>query len=498
MAAPFEVYRVFAPNATRPPSADGLDLSALTRFRDERRPRQAFVNGAAERIARAECFFADAQQVARDRVLPVPSPFGGAPWLTPDIVACPSTPWHTVPLYVARVAAPEPFALVKRGLSWCMDLGLAFPTRRLFVSLQEDERWLSHDIADLEYAETWFAERQRRAFESDGVVSSAPPTLLLTSGHFAHHLWNELSVLDGLIAAGVHGDLRLVVSQQPIAPIRSLFPEIPASHVAWVPGPPDRAMDEARRRHSPVVPAGRRLLPASLIARVLRVAHEAHPDATEAARSFQARHGFVLWVTLRLDARTATNLIDALTRLIAALRATYPTLGVIVDGFTTPAGAAPSWNLALLDAERRALPDLARRLGDVEVVALPGRSTLEAFIWATAADYYVCPYGSAHHKVAWIHPIPGTVHAGDNMKAVSTTDAGLYARQMGPTPSFFFSPPTRVDAATDARIDLVSYTLDVDRFVHAVRSDIATRVPPGGRRESPVPQGSSPGGQIEA
>lgn len=478
MRAPLHVYRLFDPRAERPALAEGLDLGGLEAFRPEWRSRMPFHGTAAASINAGEAFFDDAVDFLRRRTLPLANPFGGSPLATDDIVACPATPWATVPLYVARFAAAEPVALVKRGLSWCTDVGLVFPRRRLLVSLQAEERRMAQDIADVTHLEQWFAGQGVEAFETASPGASRPPCLLVTSEHVAHHLWNELSVIDGIIAAGVHHDLHLLVNRAPIAAIPALFPELHAAQVETLSGPPDAPMRGARERGWSVVPAGRRHLASSMIERVLRVARASHADAAATAAAFRARHDVVLWLTLRLDARTATNLVEALGRLVTAVRSRYPRLGVIVDGFTLPAGADAGWNEAVIDRERRTLPALLDAFGNQPAVVVAGQATTEACVWAAVADYYVTPYGTAQHKVAWINPVPGLVHAGENKRAVAFTDAGLYARQAGAEPAFFFSPVTRRDVAPDARQDLQSYTLDIDAFVAHALDDMGTRLAP--------------------
>lgn len=477
MPGPFLVHRLFHDGAP-PPEAAGLDLRAFDAYRPHRHEAGAFTGPAAAPINAGEAFVADAVDAVRTGAMRIGNPFGVGSCTTNDLVACPSTPWTSVPLYVARFDGSEPFALVKRGLSWCTTLGVVFPRRSLFLSFQAEDRRMAQDVADIEHADQWFEALGEAAFEpARRPVAQPTLAITLTSGHFAHHLWNELSVVQAVVDAGLADRVRLLAAEQPIAPLATLFPEIPPAAVDVVAAGPEGAMRLALRRRYAVAPAGRRHVPQPLVDRVLRVARALHPEAVAAADTFRRRHPFVLWITVRMDARTATNLVDALGAMVRAVAAARPGLGVIVDGFTTPSGADPFWNHEFIAAEREILPAVAAQLGAVEHVALIGRPTTEAFVWTTIADYYVCPYGSAHHKIAWLNPVPGLVHAGENKRAVSTTDAGFYVRKQGALPHFHFSAVTRMDAKRDLRSDLLSYDLDVAAFTAAVLDDLSARVP---------------------
>ena len=98
---------------------------------------------------------------------------------------------------------------------------------------------------------------------------------------------------------------------------------------------------------------------------------------------------------------------------------------------------------------------------------------MQAFLWAEVADFYVCPYGTAQHKIGWINPVPGIVHVGENKRPVANLDGAYHALQGGRLPSFFFGAVTRSDAvAKDPRKDLFSYDLDVPAFVAAVEREV--------------------------
>ncbi len=473
------ILRLFLPGATAP--ADllaGLDLTRFSAYHPDVRGHGPLTGLAGAKINASEAFFGEALAAIRAHAVVIPDPFGAGTIATTDVFVSPGTPWDTVPIYVCRFAGVETFYFLKRGLSWCTDLGLFFPRRQLLVSFQRDDLRLTQDCDDLRGAFRFLAEhRHAPGLLRDAGTPAGPPCVVLTSGHFAHHLWNELSVVEGIVADGLQDDVRLIVNQQPLGDIATLFPEIPRAHIVSIDGASRAALLHAMTSGHLVVPAGRRFIPHTLVERVLGGAAATHPADARQAAEFRAAHELVLWVTVRVDARTAVNLVPALARALGAVLSSQPgSVGVVFDGYTLSAlESRNDWNTRLIAHEREAVAAIVDQVPmPFDHVVLAGRPTMAAFLWTQAADYYVTPYGTAQHKVAWLHVLPGLVHAGENKRAVAWQDPGVYARQSGPPPRFVFGQVARHDVIDgDARQDLFSYELDVEALAEAVREDVA-------------------------
>jgi hypothetical protein len=469
----FSVYRLFqaGQNAT---DISGLDLSEFQRFYARRRAAEGpFRGAAAEKLNEAEAFYHDAIGSIRRKALVVPSPFGRAELSTADVLVSPGEPWPSVPLFAYRFSTQETFYFLKRGLSWCMDLGLFFPARRLLVSFQQEERRLVQDRVDVRHALRFFAEH-RDDRRDPASISPKPASVIVNSDHFAHHLWNELSVVEGIVAEGLHHDVLMLVSQAPLASLSELFPEIPRERIVDVGTSVDAAHLYAMRRGLFVAPTGRRFVPQELIDRILARARATFVDEARRAAAFRMGHDPVVWITVRVDARTAVNLVAAVARVVEILLQRFPRMGVVFDGFTRPSTATAEWCRNLIDDERRAVASITSRVGTpFDHATLCGKFTMEAFLWAEIADYYICPHGTAQHKVAWINPIPGTVHVGDNKRPMAAFDPAYHARNRGAVPAFCYGRVVRNDSRpSDRRLDLVSYELDVDAFATAVDAHI--------------------------
>ncbi len=270
----------------------------------------------------------------------------------------------------------------------------------------------------------------------------------------------------------------MIVSEQPLGDIATLFPEIPRAHIVRTGGASSATLLHAMTTGHFVAPTGRRFIPQALVDRVLAAAAATFPETLRDVAAFRAAHRIVLWITVRVDARTATNLVPALARAISAVLSAHPKgVGVIFDGYTLSANElANDWNGRLVAHECAAIATIVARVQTpFDHVVLAGTHTMSAFLWTQAADYYVTPYGTAQHKVAWMQPIPGVVHAGENKRAVALQDPAVYARQSGPPPRFVYGHVSRHDAIRgDARQDLFSYDLDVDGFAAVVLADIAS------------------------
>src|SRR5579884_1226067 len=160
-----EIYRPFARTGHRRPAAStGLEVSAFRPWSASHRATAGpFWGEGSGRLNVAEAFYRDAVAAIRGRALTVPSPFGGAPVSTSDVLVAPSHDWTSVPMFAFRFCGGEPFHFVKRGHSWCNDVGFVLPDRRLFVSFQEDDRWVAKDAADVDrlfaFAEPYRARR---------------------------------------------------------------------------------------------------------------------------------------------------------------------------------------------------------------------------------------------------------------------------------------------------------------------------------------------------
>jgi hypothetical protein len=471
------IHRLFnpEPNARRD-LLEGLDLSGFLKFSTARRGVDGPFSGpAVENLNSSEAFFQDAVRSIRRKALVIPNPFGGADIATRDVLVSPSDPWKSVPVFAFRFAHTETFYFLKRGHAWCHDLGLFFPSRRMLVSFQQEERHIARDCIDIQYAFQFFSDHRDEVFSSLLRTNpSTTPCMIVNSDHFAHHIWNELSVIDGLIAEGVHKEVLLLVNRRPLASLSELFPEIPKNLIVDMAGPLDEPFLFAMQQSLFVAPTGRRFIPRRLTDRILDCARARFPEEGSRAAAFRANHELVLWITVRVDARTATNLIEALAASISALLGQYPRMGVVFDGFTLPSSETLGWNQNLTDREIRTVSEIVSLVGTpFDHTVLSGKYTMEAFVWAQTADYYICPYGTAQHKISWINPVPGLVHVGENKRSVAAFDAAYHALQRGATPSFFYGTVTRTDSvANERRKDLFSYDLDVDAFAARVEAEV--------------------------
>jgi hypothetical protein len=470
------VYRLFddEPDAHRS-FLTGLNLAGFSEFDTGRRGREGpFTGAASEHLNRSEAFFHDAVRAIRQNALSISDPFGEGEIATRNVLVSPADPWKSVPVFAYEFSSVERFYFLKRGNAWCTDLGLFFPARRLFVSFQREDRRLEQDVADLRHAFRFFAAHQDDSLPTVAGDPTALPCMIVNSEHFAHHIWHELSAIEDLITEGLHKDVQFLVNRRPLGSLADFFPEIPKKSIIDMAGEQDEPYLFAMRKALFVAPVGRRFIPERVVERILNRASAQFPEEHARATAFRSRHDFVLWLTVRIDARTATNLVSALAAVIGALLRHYPGMGVVFDGFTLPSPGTFDIAETLTDYEQTAVVEIIALVGKrFDYVVLSGKYTMQAFLWAEIADFYVCPYGTAQHKIGWINPVPGIVHVGENKRPVANLDGAYHALQGGRPPSFFFGAVSRSDAvARDPRKDLFSYELDVPAFAAAVERGV--------------------------
>ncbi len=371
--------------------------------------------------------------------------------------------------------------------------------------------WSLHETYGREH-ESWKA--CLKALEQGSHWSNFPsadrgqPTLLVGHPNFAHHLWNELSglYLYARERERAPGSLRIQYTYQPLVPLEEFFPGFTAEWFGV-----DRFEMLQGFREGMVTRLGSTRIPTGLREEVIQwVASRRNPRMTDAATAALQNGQPVIWLSLRLDARTPDNQEQFLDRLVCAIVERYPAAAFILDGFSYPAdfGAAvysQPQEAASGGVMKRLLPrregylagrmrvreqeitryverfrkKLAKRIAN-PVISVSGMSLVDSLYVARLADYYVCHAGTLQHKVAWIYNIPGLVHS--NTAGVGKGTGRWLARQLedGVQPAVL-GPEHVTDLATMRTGNRVPrnrdyHVIDIERAVGVIVGDLDEKI----------------------
>ena len=251
------------------------------------------------------------------------------------------------------------------------------------------------------------------------------PVVLMGHPNFAHHLWNELPALHAYTLARDAGApmMHIRTLYQPIAPIEEFVNGVAVS----VHSIDD--FDELVGVQSVLVTRlGSTQIPRELRSKVVdigscRANHPAVATLLERLRECSP----VIWLSLRLDARTLDNETEFISALVKEVCREYPRAGFILDGFSYPndfgdaiyrEGSTDGFLASSMKTREREISKYAQQIqaslitgGARSVINLSGLGLGDAIFIARIADYYVCHAGTLQHKVAWVYNIDGLVHS---------------------------------------------------------------------------------------
>ena len=317
---------------------------------------------------------------------------------------------------------------------------------------------------------------------------TASPLPLLVTGdvNYAHHLWNQLGGLDAVLAH--ERPTEVAVTHQPIAPLAEIFADRPWLRVRPLAAGKLPRLDP--RRVLPF-PAGGKVVVAAVRDRILRIAEQRRPDA---AQCFLAETEGLrrIWLTVRVDSRSALNLLDALTAICESLL-TEGGFAVVLDGYSRPDDYAANEDYDKMLVERsiaheRAFADmlcrtLVARIGAPVLQRVHvgiGCNLLESVYLASHCHAYFAHHGTLQHKIGYFTRVPGMVHA--NPGILATDRAATHRHVMQEPGVIEYIDSSAVDAVLapgcqDTLDHANSYRFnDIPLLVSKVRAFIARHV----------------------
>lgn len=167
---------------------------------------------------------------------------------------------------------------------------------------------------------------------------SSTAAALVDSLHFAHHLWNCLPGVNKIVKPDNLGCVRkLIVTAEPLGSIDQLFPELNPALI-------DRMLTKSLpaailKNNLFVIRPGGRTISCDILERVDRVAREMCKHSTlVGASDFRKSRWPILWVSIRTGNRTWVSQAESIARIANELFKEFPSLGLIIDGYSIPHG----------------------------------------------------------------------------------------------------------------------------------------------------------------
>jgi hypothetical protein len=263
---------------------------------------------------------------------------------------------------------------------------------------------------------------RNRARPSDPARRSGAKLTIRVGGakNFAHVLLNNYGGLAREAELGTLASARtvLLLGSEFFGPLMELFPEIDSAEITQRAraGTIGRHIDNP---HQLLIPLGSTLLWPGVIDRVASRADALRDDPVVAGLLKQIRACPIrLYVALRVWDKSWVDAAEQLPLLIEKLLRRHPDASVMLDGFSMPSGVdyvTTKWTGK--QAELRELIDTVRsRVAEPgRVLDLMGLDLLRSIAVLRTATCYLCPAGTAHHKIEWFTDIPGIVYVSEQL-----------------------------------------------------------------------------------
>jgi len=275
---------------------------------------------------------------------------------------------------------------------------------------------------------------------------AAIPVIVLGHRNFAHHLWNELSAIQSLVTRPLHSmPFEMMVTREPLGAIDKIFPELAGRTITRLGAAAELSGNDPAKLF---VNLGGYRISSGLRTRIAsHAAASATADTNLLIKQLREHCSPVFWLSLRTQRPTFVNQADVLQSLAVELLDSFPSCGILLDGFSLPAdwGATGSRNagkyMAAAAATREdievAIQGILRERGGSPqrmIVNIGGIGILDSIALAQLADAYFCHVGTVQHKIAWTTNRPGIIHGGRDMLAGNPAEWHASRLEDGYTP----------------------------------------------------------------
>lgn len=283
-------------------------------------------------------------------------------------------------------------------------------------------------------------------------TSNTKRVALLTSRHFAHHLWNELSGIKYCIDNNLLPYVNIfTVFNEPLGKIESIFPQINKNKLKKlnIDNENDFIIEILKNRYF-VFRLGFNYIDNELANRVIITSQNTIPKSLkQKMSSIKKNCSPIIWFSLRTDCRTWLSQENHIIHIIHKISKDYASSCILFDGFSLPLNCTDHEYLFDLKKQIKRQSDsvnyIQKRLPrNVTSFNLVGININESISWSQIIDAYVCHHGSIQHKVGWIANKKGIIHTNQISAQNELNHPTFWAREN--------AVPPRVLCGTDVDI----------------------------------------------
>jgi len=259
--------------------------------------------------------------------------------------------------------------------------------------------------------------------------------LPIFSTHFAHHLWNELSVLDKIDQLSVWNNFyKIGVVQEPLLSIKRLFDSADIKIERY--DSFKAIVDEAEKENYILPPLGGFEFNSGLTNKIHKKL-EINVEVHRLLENNCLKDKEVFWISIKANDRTATNFIEFAVSFILSLVGKIPNHYIIFDGFTCNDYGTNGRYDDIIKSELAIVDEIINKTKITSYYITIGKSLNDSIILSRSANFYICHSGTIQHKVAWFNDIPGFIHTNlDTLKLKPEIRPGVWESNSSHIPKF--------------------------------------------------------------
>jgi tetratricopeptide (TPR) repeat protein len=313
-----------------------------------------------------------------------------------------------------RFIGTEVFYLITGSL-WSERCCLYFPRLELIVelyNLRTPEYPETETIDTLKAYSVVNAKQLRNYLQQQ--QPSAKVVVVGDIDNIAHHLWNEISGIENLIATQSLSkiDRFLVVGSEFFGKLDELFP-IPGEKIIRLKR--EEVAAGIFKNNYLAFRLGNLSIQQNSINRIEKLAAAKSTSQLHATIDTAKQCFPLLWITIRLGNRTWVNQIKGTAEIINALARDFPQLGIVFDGFNTADTRGKSLTSeaeeGIIARETETVQEIQALIDrELPIYNTIGRSMMESVLWSREVDLYLAPWGAGLTKVAAMANKPGVIH----------------------------------------------------------------------------------------